>query len=172
MGVEVETCQAGTGKTFPQKGNRLEVHYTGTLATDGRKFDSSRDRGKPFSFTLGTEPAQVIRGWEEGMLQLSLGEKATLRISSDFAYGESGYGDGSKIPPNADLVFDVELVSINGKTRSDLEKFEAELNKWAAKKLAEFDSDDKLKAKYTSKDDYAQYLNRKSAKRLRHIENT
>ena len=109
MGVEVdrgvENAEEGDGKTFPKQGDKLKMHYTGTLAADGSKFDSSRDRGKLFEFTIGV--GQVIKGWDEGVIQLSLGERATLRITSDFGYGSAGAGGA--IPPDADLVFDVEL---------------------------------------------------------------
>ena len=84
------------------------MHYTGTLES-GAKFDSSRDRGQPFSFQIGV--GQVIRGWDEGVMQMSIGEKAKLLISSDFGYGAQGAG--GVIPPNADLVFEVELLAIN-----------------------------------------------------------
>merc|ERR1711904_176365 len=107
MGVTVETITPGDGKTFPKKGDKLSMHYTGTL-TDGSKFDSSRDRGTPFEFTIGV--GQVIRGWDEGVIQMSVGQRATLKISSDFGYGSRGAG--GVIPPNADLIFDVELLGI------------------------------------------------------------
>ena len=114
MGVEVdrsvENAKPGDGKTFPSKGDKLAMHYVGTLASDGSKFDSSRDKGRLFEFTIGV--GQVIQGWDEGVVKLSLGERATLRITSDYGYGEAGAG--GVIPPNADLVFDVELLSING----------------------------------------------------------
>lgn len=87
--------------SFPQ-------HYVGTLASNGKKFDSSRDRGQPFRFKIGV--GEVIRGWDDGVLQMSLGEKAELHISSDYGYGRDGAGD--VIPPNADLVFEVELMKI------------------------------------------------------------
>uniref|UniRef100_A0A7S4DFR9 peptidylprolyl isomerase n=1 Tax=Lotharella globosa TaxID=91324 RepID=A0A7S4DFR9_9EUKA len=102
MGVEVKTIKAGDGKTFPKQGDLLTMHYVGTLK-DGTKFDSSRDRGKPFQFTIGV--GQVIRGWDEGVMKMSLGEKAKLEITSDYGYGSSGAGD--VIPPNADLDFEV-----------------------------------------------------------------
>eukprot|EP00440_Ansanella_granifera_P056552 gb/GFBE01061299.1/.p1 GENE.gb/GFBE01061299.1/~~gb/GFBE01061299.1/.p1 ORF type:complete len:168 (+),score=55.15 gb/GFBE01061299.1/:1-504(+) len=167
MGVEVETLKPGTGKTFPQNGNDLKVHYTGTFASNGNQFDSSRDRGRPLSFVLGTQ--EVIKGWEEGFLKMSLGERAKLHISADFAYGDKGYGDCSIIGPNEDLIFDVELISINGKGRKELEKFEGELEKWVKKKLAEYDGDEKVKAKHTTKADYEQHLRKKMEKQLRHI---
>ena len=87
------------------------MHYTGTLASNGSKFDSSIDKGRPFSCKIGV--GQVIRGWDEGVMQMSLGEKAVLRITSDYGYGARGAGNGI-IPPNADLVFSVELLEVNG----------------------------------------------------------
>ncbi|GAX19801.1 FK506-binding protein 1 [Fistulifera solaris] len=110
MGVTKTTTKPGDGKTFPQTGDQLTMHYHGTLASNGAKFDASRDRGRPFSFKIGI--GQVIRGWDEGVAQMSLGEHATLHISSDYGYGTRGAG--GVIPPNADLVFDVELLAING----------------------------------------------------------
>lgn len=82
--------------------------YTGTLASNGKKFDSSLDRGTPFSFKIGK--GEVIKGWDEGVMGMSLGEKAILHISADFGYGEQGAG--GVIPPNADLDFQVELLQI------------------------------------------------------------
>lgn len=107
MGVEIETLQAGDGKTFPKKGQTVVVHYTGTL-TDGTKFDSSRDRGRHFEFRIGM--GQVIRGWDEGVAQMSVGQRAKLTCSPDYAYGERGYP--GLIPPNSTLVFDVELFGV------------------------------------------------------------
>lgn len=107
MGVEIQSQQPGDGSTFPQKGQTVTVHYTGTL-TDGTKFDSSRDRGQPFSFVIGR--GQVIKGWDEGVAKLSLGQRAKLTCSPDFAYGDRGFP--GLIPPQSTLVFDVELLSI------------------------------------------------------------
>jgi len=78
------------------------------LTSNGTKFDASRDRGRPFKFTIGV--GQVIKGWDEGVIQMSLGEKAILRITSDYGYGPRGAG--GVIPPNADLTFEVELLEI------------------------------------------------------------
>lgn len=109
MGVEVQSLQAGDGTTFPQAGDLVTVHYTGTLQADGSKFDSSRDRNQPFQFRIGQ--GQVIRGWDEGFAKISLGEKAKLVISPDYGYGARGYPP--VIPANSTLVFDVELLKIN-----------------------------------------------------------
>ncbi|PFH48279.1 hypothetical protein AMATHDRAFT_76805 [Amanita thiersii Skay4041] len=108
MGVTVETITAGDGKHFPKKGDTVTIHYVGTLL-DGKKFDSSRDRNEPFKTKIGV--GKVIRGWDEGVPQLSLGQKATLTISSDYAYGADGFG--KIIPPNSTLKFEVELLKIN-----------------------------------------------------------
>merc|ERR1711862_711651 len=100
--LEVQTKSPGDGKTFPKKGDNLTMHYTGTLADTGVKFDSSVDRGEPFSFQIGV--GQVIQGWDEGVIQMSLGEKAVLHIPSAMGYGARGAGGA--IPPNADLLFE------------------------------------------------------------------
>ena len=81
------------------------------MAANGQKFDASRDRGRPFQFTIGI--GKVIRGWDEGVMKMSLGETAMLHISSDYGYGKRGAGNGV-IPPDADLDFKVELLAING----------------------------------------------------------
>ncbi|MEK1838568.1 FKBP-type peptidyl-prolyl cis-trans isomerase [Pseudomonas sp. NPDC089918] len=107
MGVTLETLEPGDGTTFPKGGQIVSVHYTGTLV-NGEKFDSSHDRGEPFKFKIGV--GQVIKGWDEGVAQMSVGQKSKLTISPDFGYGTRGAGE--VIPPNATLIFDVELISI------------------------------------------------------------
>lgn len=86
----------------------LSMHYTGKLYSNGKKFDSSLDRNQPFEFTLGS--GQVIKGWDQGLLGMCIGEKRRLTIPSDLGYGDRGAG--SDIPPGATLVFDVELLEI------------------------------------------------------------
>ncbi|KAF9915899.1 Peptidyl-prolyl cis-trans isomerase fpr2 [Lobosporangium transversale] len=92
-------------------GDKLSMHYTGTLHNGGSKFDSSLDRGRTFDFYLGI--GQVIKGWDQGLKGMCVGEKRKLIIPSNLAYG--GRSMGSAIPANSALVFDVELVGINGK---------------------------------------------------------
>ncbi len=105
-GLLVEVLAEGSGEAV-RVGEEAVVHYTGRL-TDGTKFDSSLDRGKPFAFTLGE--GSVIAGWEEGVLGMKVGEKRRLTIPPELGYGASG-APGA-IPPNATLVFEVELVGI------------------------------------------------------------
>ncbi|KAG0210575.1 FK506 binding protein proline rotamase rapamycin-binding protein [Mortierella sp. GBA30] len=107
MGVIKTTLTPGDGVNFPKVGDTVVMHYVGTL-DDGSKFDSSRDRNKPFETAIGV--GRVIRGWEEGVPQMSLGEKAILKITSDYGYGERGYPP--VIPPKATLTFEVELLQI------------------------------------------------------------
>eukprot|EP00164_Ancoracysta_twista_P001885 GFYU01002477.1.p1 GENE.GFYU01002477.1~~GFYU01002477.1.p1 ORF type:complete len:142 (-),score=48.40 GFYU01002477.1:120-500(-) len=111
MGVTKTTSKEGDNETYPKAGDELGMHYVGTLKSDGSEFDSSRRKGRVFKFKIGV--GMVIKGWDEGVMQMSLGERATLDITSDFGYGARGAG--GVIPPNADLMFDVELLSINGK---------------------------------------------------------
>lgn len=105
-----EVQAPGDGVSFPKEGDTLTMHYTGTLAANGIVFDSSRGEGKqPITFTIGV--GQVIKGWDTAVMQMSLGERSILRIPHELGYGETGSGDA--IPPNSDLVFDVELLKIN-----------------------------------------------------------
>ena len=130
MGVTKRQISAGNG-TKPKVGDTVVAHYTGTLA-NGNVFDSSHKRGRPFRFKVGMGQGKlslayfaiiylylliffcqyktVIRGWDEGFLDMEIGEKAVLQITSDYAYGASGAG--GVIPPNADLTFEVELLGI------------------------------------------------------------
>ncbi|KAG8902912.1 FK506 binding protein proline rotamase rapamycin-binding protein [Tulasnella sp. 417] len=108
MGVTIETLVAGDGVNFPKKGDQVAIHYVGTLL-DGKKFDSSRDRGVPFETQIGV--GKVIRGWDEAVPQLSRGQKAILTCTPDYAYGARGFPP--VIPANSTLIFEVELLKIN-----------------------------------------------------------
>ena len=105
-GLQYSIAREGHG-AVATNGHKVDVHYTGWL-TDGTKFDSSRDRGKPFSFVVGQ--GSVIKGWDEGVAGMKVGEQRVLVIPADLGYGARGAG--GVIPPNATLVFRVELVNV------------------------------------------------------------
>ncbi len=106
-GLRYVDVEEGDGP-IPEKGQTVVVHYTGSLA-NGTKFDSSRDRDRPFSFKLGK--GQVIKGWEEGIATMRVGGRRQLIIPPELGYGQRGAG--GVIPPNATLIFDVELLRIS-----------------------------------------------------------
>ena len=105
--LQIEVLKQGTGEEV-KNGDNIPVHYTGVLE-DGTKFDSSLDRGKPFVFTLGI--GQVIKGWDEGTIGMKIGEKRKLTVPPELGYGDRGVGN--IIQPNATLIFEIELVSVN-----------------------------------------------------------
>ncbi len=105
-GLKYIDIVVGTGP-FPDIGSTVTTHYTGWLE-DGTKFDSSRDRGESFSFFLGL--GQVIKGWDEGIATMRVGGKRRLIIPPELGYGKGGFGD--VIPPNATLIFEIELLEI------------------------------------------------------------
>ncbi|EIW82837.1 hypothetical protein CONPUDRAFT_52907 [Coniophora puteana RWD-64-598 SS2] len=98
-----------------EHGDQIKVHYTGKLFSNGEKFDSSLDRGKPFGIKLGV--GQVIKGWDEGLKGMCVNEKRTLTIPPDMAYGSRAIGP---IPANSALVFDVELLSLESSRKDEL----------------------------------------------------
>jgi FKBP-type peptidyl-prolyl cis-trans isomerase len=105
--LKIETLKPSTSAVVATSGKRLNIHYTGTLA-DGKVFDSSETRKAPLSFVLGT--GQVIPGWEKGVEGMKVGERRRLTIPANLAYGEKGIGN--IIPPNATLIFEIELLSV------------------------------------------------------------
>lgn len=105
-GLQYTDEVVGNGPS-PQAGQKVTVHYTGTFP-DGRKFDSSRDRSDPFVFTIGR--GQVIQGWDEGVLSMKVGGRRLLTVPASLGYGARGAG--GVIPPNATLLFDVELLGV------------------------------------------------------------
>lgn len=105
-GLKYEDLTVGEGATATA-GQKVVVHYTGTLE-DGSKFDSSKDRNQPFEFNLGA--GQVIKGWDEGVAGMNIGGSRKLTIPSDLGYGAQGAG--GVIPPNATLIFEVELLDL------------------------------------------------------------
>ena len=105
--LKVEVLNAGDG-AVAEAGQNVSVHYTGWL-TDGTKFDSSVDRGQPFQFPLGA--GRVIKGWDQGVQGMKIGEKRKLTIPPEMGYGARGAG--GVIPPNATLIFEVELLGLN-----------------------------------------------------------
>ena len=106
-GLQYTDLKIGDGPS-PQAGQEVTVHYVGTLM-DGKQFDSSRDHGQPFTFTIGK--GQVIKGWDEGVMTMKVGGKRKLVIPPEMGYGPGGTPDGS-IPPNATLNFEVELLGV------------------------------------------------------------
>src|SRR5215813_660516 len=109
-GLQYEDLKVGDGKEA-KTGDTVSVHYTGWLAENNKKFDSSHDSGKPFTFELGA--GRVIKGWDEGVAGMKVGGKRKLFIPAKLGYGPRGAGDD--IPPNADLVFEVELLDVQSK---------------------------------------------------------
>ena len=106
LGLQIAKLAEGSG-AMPKAGDRVTVHYTGWL-TDGSKFDSSVDRGQPFVFVIGR--GQVISGWDQGVATMKVGDKVRLTIPPELGYGARGAG--GVIPPNATLIFEVELLGV------------------------------------------------------------
>ncbi|KAK1579655.1 FKBP-type peptidyl-prolyl cis-trans isomerase [Colletotrichum navitas] len=108
-GLKIDVTQEVECDRKTMNGDKLTMHYRGTLQADGSQFDASYDRGTPFSFKIGS--GQVIKGWEQGLLDMCIGEKRTLTIPPELGYGSRGMGP---IPASSTLVFETELVGIEG----------------------------------------------------------
>ncbi|KAL4925259.1 peptidylprolyl isomerase family protein FPR2 [Aspergillus undulatus] len=111
----VETTHAVECKRKTIKGDTVKMHYRGTLAADGSQFDASYDRKTPFKFKLGA--GRVIKGWDEGLLDMCVGEKRTLTIPPEYGYGDRGIGP---IPGGSTLIFQTELLEIEGVPKDEL----------------------------------------------------
>ncbi|GIZ40928.1 hypothetical protein CKM354_000424800 [Cercospora kikuchii] len=108
--LDIEKTHTVECTTKTKVGDKVEMHYRGTLASDGSEFDASYNRNQPLSFTLGK--GQVIKGWDEGLQDMCVGDKRKLTIQPEYGYGDRGIGP---IPGGATLIFETELVTINGK---------------------------------------------------------
>ena len=169
--VTLETLTAGDGTTVPKLGDACTVHYEGTLLSDGTMFDSSRVKKVPFTFKLGG--GGVIKGYDRGVSQMSVGQRAKLTIPSHAAYGSVGAVDKQNasgtgiIPPDADLNFDVELLDVN--FALTLGRYQATLEAWIASKLAAYDDDAEvrapLEAKHSNRDGYSAHLHGAAARK-------
>ncbi|KAL2795152.1 hypothetical protein BJX66DRAFT_172708 [Aspergillus keveii] len=113
LGIETTHAVECTRKTA--KGDTVHMHYRGTLASDGSEFDASYNRGKPFTFPLGA--GRVIKGWDQGLLDMCVGEKRTLTIPPEYGYGDRGVGP---IPGGSTLIFETELIGIEGVPKDEL----------------------------------------------------
>ncbi|MCJ1314315.1 Peptidyl-prolyl cis-trans isomerase fpr2 [Agyrium rufum] len=109
-GVETEYLNNVECTRKTQKGDKIDVHYRGTLASNGKEFDASYNRGTPLTFTVGN--GMVIKGWDEGLLDMCIGEKRKLTIPPEFGYGDRAMGD--MIPAGSTLIFETELMGIAG----------------------------------------------------------
>jgi len=107
--LKIDVTHAAECSRKTQKGDKIDVHYRGTLASNGQKFDASYDRDTPFTFTLGA--GMVIKGWDQGLLDMCVGEKRTLTIPPSLGYGDRAMGP---IPAGSTLVFETELLKIDG----------------------------------------------------------
>ncbi|KAH7912558.1 hypothetical protein BJ138DRAFT_778531 [Hygrophoropsis aurantiaca] len=108
MSLKIESLSPGDGVNFPKPGDTVTIHYVGTFPS-GEKFDSSRDRNKAFQTVIGV--GKVIKGWDEAVPKLSLGQKAVITAPPEYAYGQRGFPPA--IPANQTLLFEVELLKIN-----------------------------------------------------------
>jgi len=107
--VKIEVTRAVECERKSKKGDKISVHYRGTLQSDGSKFDASYDRGTPLDFTVGS--GQVIKGWDDNLMDMCIGEKRTLTIPPEFGYGDRAMGP---IPAKSTLIFETELMGIKG----------------------------------------------------------
>ncbi|KAL1985654.1 hypothetical protein VTN96DRAFT_7521 [Rasamsonia emersonii] len=113
--LKIEKTHEVECKRKTQNGDTVHMHYRGTLASDGSQFDASYDRGTPLTFKLGT--GRVIKGWDRGLLDMCIGEKRKLTIPPEYGYGDRGIGP---IPGGATLIFETELVGIDGVSKDEL----------------------------------------------------
>ena len=184
--ISVDTTAEGDGRSIPTDGDEVTVHYVGRLLSDGSMFDSSRKKKMPFVFRLGS--GAVIKGWEHGIAQMSLGQRVKLKIASEAAYGAAGCTDTNAsgtgvIPPHSDLLFDVELLDINHKKSvAALAKYRLTLDAWVSGKLEKYDASAENRAAMEAKhaggrEGYATHLagviaSKYEAERLKRLKRT
>jgi len=172
MQVTKEVKQLGDGNGFPRQGDKVAVKYTGSVLESGATFDSQHSESA-FEFVVGSD--EVLAGWNKAIRVMSLGERALLTIPAELAYGNQGR---ENVPAGATVVFDMELMSINGRvaaiTIQELDQYQNKCSLWVASKLDEYDNNaevaEKKRRKYENRDGYKDFLEGEVEKKMQSYE--